>query len=88
MTATTAGVEYIDKDAEPILLSSDEESDAPLEIGPMDLPKLREVVRLHKELITKINGLPMQNSSRAPKTKSALHAGYQTSNCSMGTRSC
>ena len=56
MTATTAGVEYIKKDAEPILLSSDEESDAPLEIGP----KLWEVVRLHKELITKINGLPMQ----------------------------
>ena len=60
IAATTAGVEYIEKDAEPILLSSDEESEAPLEIGPMDLPKLREVVRLHKELMMKINGLPMQ----------------------------
>ena len=60
MAATTAGVEYIDKDAEPILLSSDEESEAPLEIGPADLAKLREVVRLHRELMMKINGLPMQ----------------------------
>ena len=60
MAATIAGVEYIDKDAEPILLSSDEESDAPLEMGPADLPKLREVVRLHRELMMKINGLPMQ----------------------------
>ena len=60
MAATTAGVEYIEKDAEPILPSSDEESEAPLEIGPMDLPKLWEVVRLHRELMTKINGLPMQ----------------------------
>ena len=60
MTATTARIEHIEKDTEPILLSSDEESEAPLEIGPMDFPKLREVVRLQRELMTKINGLPMQ----------------------------
>ena len=68
MAATTAGVEYIDKGAEPILLSSDEENEAALKIGPadlpklreVDLPKLREVVRLHRELMMNINGLPMQ----------------------------